>query len=103
LGPYTIPAVKAEIFGVYTNTTPTGAYRGAGRPEATYYLERMMDLLAEQLDTDKVEVRRRNLIPKEAFPYTTATGLLYDSADYLPALDKALQLIGYDRVIERQK
>jgi carbon-monoxide dehydrogenase large subunit len=102
-GVYTIPALSQEIYGVYTNKTPTGAYRGAGRPEATYYIERMLDLLARELDMDPVEVRRRNLIPKEAFPYTTATGMMYDSGDYLPALDRALQMIGYDDVRRRQK
>ncbi|MHB8575733.1 MAG: xanthine dehydrogenase family protein molybdopterin-binding subunit [Dehalococcoidia bacterium] len=103
VGPYTFPAVKAEIYGVFTNTTPTGAYRGAGRPEATYYIERMMDLLADKLGIDPVEIRRRNVIPMEAFPYTTATGMVYESGNYGPAIDKCLQLIEYDKVRERQK
>ncbi len=102
-GVYDIPAISAEIYGLFTNKTATGAYRGAGRPEATYYIERIMDLLALELNLDPVEVRRRNLIPTEKFPYTTACGMVYDSGNYLPALDKALQIVGYDRLREQQR
>ncbi|HLZ71939.1 MAG TPA: molybdopterin cofactor-binding domain-containing protein [Dehalococcoidia bacterium] len=102
-GVYTIPAVHCDIYGLFTNKTSTGAYRGAGRPEATYYIERMMDLLARELNMDPVELRRRNLIPTEAFPYQTACGMLYESANYGPALQKALELVGYDRVREQQR
>lgn len=102
-GVYDIPTITAEIFGIFTNKTATGAYRGAGRPEATYYIERMMDLLADELKLDPVEVRRRNLIPTEKFPYTTACGMVYDSGNYLPALDKALEMAEYDSVREQQK
>ncbi len=72
----------------------TDAYRGAGRPEATYMMERLMNLVADELGLDSVEVRRRNLIPANAFPYTTATGLTYDSGNYEPALDRAREMIG---------
>ncbi|HET9513105.1 MAG TPA: molybdopterin cofactor-binding domain-containing protein [Gemmatimonadales bacterium] len=94
-GPYTIPNVAGTIYGVYTTTTPVDAYRGAGRPEATYLLERLVDLFARKIGQDPVEVRRRNLIRKEQFPYSTATGLTYDSGDHLGALDKALAAIDY--------
>jgi carbon-monoxide dehydrogenase large subunit len=102
-GVYDIPALSAEIYGLFTNKTATGAYRGAGRPEATYYIERMMDLLALELNLDPVEVRRRNLIPTEKFPYTTACGMVYDSGNYLPALDKALKMADYDGVRRQQQ
>jgi carbon-monoxide dehydrogenase large subunit len=94
-GPYTIPNVAGTIYGVYTTTTPVDAYRGAGRPEATYLLERLVDLFARKIGQDPVEVRRRNLIRKEQFPYQSATGLTYDSGDHLGALDKALAAIDY--------
>jgi aerobic carbon-monoxide dehydrogenase large subunit len=94
-GPYTIPNVAGTIYGVYTTTTPVDAYRGAGRPEATYLLERLVDLFARKIGQDPVEVRRRNLIRKEQFPYPSATGLTYDSGDHLGALDKALAAIDY--------
>ena len=94
-GPYTIPNVQGTIYGVYTSTTPVDAYRGAGRPEATYLLERLVDLYSRKIGQDPVEVRRRNLIAKDRFPYTTATGLTYDSGDYAGALDKALGIIDY--------
>jgi len=102
-GVYDIPAVSSEIYGVFTNKTATGAYRGAGRPEATYYIERMMDLLALELNMDPVEVRRRNMIPTAAFPYTTACGLTYDSGDYPPTVDLALKMAGYQGLREQQK
>ena len=72
-----------------TNTTPTGAYRGAGRPEAAYMIERMMDAIARELSLDPVEVRRRNFIPPDAFPYMSATGIEYDSGNYDLALTEA--------------
>jgi len=101
-GPYDIQNLDAEVRGVFTNKTPTGAYRGAGRPEATYYIERMMDALADELKLDPVEVRRRNLVGKDAFPYTTATGLVYDSGDYATPLEKCLEMIDYDGVRREQ-
>jgi carbon-monoxide dehydrogenase large subunit len=102
-GPYTIPNIAYEVQGVFTNTAPVDAYRGAGRPEATYLIERMMDLVATTLKLDPGDVRRRNFIPADKFPYTTAEGLAYDSGNYEPALNKALDLIEYDRLREVQK
>ena len=94
-GPYTIPAVKEDVYGVYTNTTPVEAYRGAGRPEATFMLERMMDLLADEIGVDPVEVRRRNLIPPFENGHPVVTGLVYDSGNYEGALAKALAHVDY--------
>jgi carbon-monoxide dehydrogenase large subunit len=102
-GPYRIEAVAAEIIGVVTNKAPTGAYRGAGRPEATYLLERVMDRVAHDLRLDPVEVRRRNLLAPEVFPYSAPTGLVYDSGDYQAALDKALALGDYTGWRTRQR
>jgi len=97
-GVYDIPAYSFTCTGVFTNKTPTDAYRGAGRPEATYAIERAIDLLARELGLDPVEIRRRNFIPAEAFPYETAAGLVYDSGNYDGALDEALRLAGYDEL-----
>jgi carbon-monoxide dehydrogenase large subunit len=94
-GPYTIPNVLGTIYGVYTNTTPVDAYRGAGRPEATHLLERLVDMYARKIKMDPVEVRKKNLIKADQFPYTSATGLSYDSGNYQGALEKALQRIDY--------
>jgi carbon-monoxide dehydrogenase large subunit len=94
-GCYRIPNVQAEVVGVFTNTMSTDAYRGAGRPEATFFVERMLDLLAAELKLDPAEVRRRNFIAPESFPATTAMGLTYDSGDYAATMDKALELAGY--------
>ncbi len=94
-GCYHIPNVFAEVVGVFTNRTPTDAYRGAGRPEATYLIERAVDLLAAELHIDPAELRRHNFIPAERFPYRTPTGATYDSGDYARALDKALALADY--------
>jgi aerobic carbon-monoxide dehydrogenase large subunit len=102
-GPYTIPNISYEVLGVFTNTVPVEAYRGAGRPEATYLIERMMDLVAGKTGLDPAEVRRKNFIPADKFPYTTAETLVYDSGNYGPALDKALELIEYKRLREVQK
>ncbi len=96
VGPYAIPKVESGYTSVVTNTTPIHAYRGAGRPEATHYLERTMDAVAAELGMDPVEVRRRNLLRPEQFPYTTPTGTEYDSGDYVRALDEALAMAGYD-------
>lgn len=101
-GPYRIEAVAAEVVGVLTNKVPTGAYRGAGRPEATYIVERVMDRVAHALQQDPVDVRRRNLLAPDAFPYTTPTGLVYDSGNYQAALDKALALADYSGWRQRQ-
>lgn len=94
-GVYRVPRIGFSHVCVVTNTTPIGAYRGAGRPEATALLERAVDLLAAELGMDPAEVRRRNLIASDAFPHTTATGAVYDSGDYERALDRALEAAGY--------
>ena len=88
---YRIPAIRATLTEVFTSKTPTDAYRGAGRPEATYFVERAIDMLARELKMDPADVRRRNFIPKEAFPYQTQMGAVYDSGDYEKALDAALK------------
>lgn len=101
-GPYTIPAIGCEVFGSYTNTTPVDAYRGAGRPEATFLLERLVDKLAAEVNVDPVEVRRRNLIPKFEDGYDVAIGLNYDSGDYRGTLDVALREAGYYQIRQQQ-
>ncbi len=95
-GVYRIPRLAYAVAAVTTNTTPTGAYRGAGRPEATAMLERVMDMAAAELGMDPVEIRRRNLLPADEFPYQTLTGVTYDSGDYEAALAEALRIAGYD-------
>jgi aerobic carbon-monoxide dehydrogenase large subunit len=96
-GVYQIPNIHVEVVGTYTNTCLVDAYRGAGRPEATYVVERAMDLVADELGHDPVEVRRKNFIPSDAFPFDTGIGMLpYDSGDYPKALDRALQILNYD-------
>jgi carbon-monoxide dehydrogenase large subunit len=101
-GAYTIPNLYCESIGVMTTTTPTDAYRGAGRPEATFLVERLMDKAADALGMDPVDFRRKNLIPKFEDGYTVAAGITYDSGDYGPALDKALAMIGYDNLRKEQ-
>jgi carbon-monoxide dehydrogenase large subunit len=95
IGPYHIPAISIELAGVLTNKTPTGAYRGTGSPEAAFCMERTMDLIAHDLGLDPAEVRRRNFIPPEAFPYQAATGLTYDSGNYAQGMERALELLDY--------
>ncbi len=102
-GPYTVPAVKEDVYGVYTNTTPVEAYRGAGRPEATFMLERMLDRLSDEIGVDPVDVRRRNLIPPFDDGHTVITGLSYDSGNYEGALAKALAHVGYEKLRAEQK
>jgi carbon-monoxide dehydrogenase large subunit len=101
-GVYKIANLRSEVVGVFTNKTPVDAYRGAGRPEATYYVERIVDIVAAELGLDPVDVRRRNFIPPDAFPYTTASGLTYDSGDYELALKRALEMAGYSKFREEQ-
>src|SRR5829696_7949685 len=110
-GPYKLPNVYAEVTGVYTNTTFVDAYRGAGRPEATYVIERSMDLVADELGIDPAEVRRRNFLPPDSFPYDNPSGLLtavngskiyIDSGNYEPALDKALAMVGYGELAAKK-
>src|SRR5439155_8377283 len=91
-GCYAIPAAEVDVVGAATTKVPTGPYRGAGRPEAALAIERLVDLAARELGIDPVELRRRNLVPADAFPYTTALGFTYDSGDYEGALDRALEL-----------
>ena len=94
-GPYGIPNVAATVYGVYTNGTPVDAYRGAGRPEATFLIERLVDLLASEIGADPVALRRKNLIPAFEDGHEVATGLVYDSGNYERALDKALGILDY--------
>ncbi|MBM4335070.1 MAG: xanthine dehydrogenase family protein molybdopterin-binding subunit [Deltaproteobacteria bacterium] len=101
-GCYHPKAIDVEVVCVYTNTMATDAYRGAGRPEAAYTVERVMDEIAAATGLDPVEVRRRNFIPKDAFPFTTATGAIYDSGDYELALAKALERFDYAGARARQ-
>ena len=97
-GPYDIANIKADIYGVFTNSTPVEAYRGAGRPEATFLLERLMDLVAAEVGKDPVEVRRMNLIPKFENGHDVAIGLTYDSGDYENVLNVALEHVNYDQL-----
>ncbi|MFN0146339.1 MAG: xanthine dehydrogenase family protein molybdopterin-binding subunit [Dehalococcoidia bacterium] len=94
-GTYDIPAVRAELTEVFTNKMPTDAYRGAGRPEATYFVERAMDMLAAELKMDPAELRRKNFIQPSQFPYATQMGAVYDSGDYDKALDLALKVANW--------
>jgi carbon-monoxide dehydrogenase large subunit len=102
-GPYAIRNLDAELVEVYTHKTPTGAYRGAGRPEATFYLERAMELIAAEVGVDPAAVRRRNLLRKSAFPHKAITGVRYDSGDYHRALDLLLERSGYADLREEQR
>jgi carbon-monoxide dehydrogenase large subunit len=94
-GAYRVPACDIEVTGALTTTAPIAAYRGAGRPEACFFIERLMDGAAGALGLDPAEIRRRNLIPADAFPYRTATGQVYDSGDYPQALARALAAADY--------
>ena len=100
---YKIPAYRFESVGVFTNTTWTDAYRGAGRPEATFAIERTMDELANELDMDPMELRRKNWIKHEEFPFTTVAGLTYDSGNYEAATDKAMEMFGYAELRAEQE
>jgi aerobic carbon-monoxide dehydrogenase large subunit len=95
-GCYAIPAAEVEMVGVATTKVPTGPYRGAGRPEAALAIERLADLAAAELGLDPVELRRRNVIPRDRFPHATPLGFTYDSGDYEGALDAVLELAGWD-------
>src|SRR5207248_243957 len=94
--------VEAGGRSLVTNTVPVGPYRGAGRPEATMAIERAIDLFAAETGLDPVEIRRRHLIPAGAFPWTTATGAVYDSGDYQTALDLVLEAGGYQQARAEQ-
>jgi carbon-monoxide dehydrogenase large subunit len=102
-GIYKMDAYDFSCTGVFTTKTPTDAYRGAGRPEATYAIERIMDELAAELGMDPLEVRRKNWIKHEEFPYTTVAGLTYDSGNYEAATARALELFGYDELRAEQQ
>ncbi|GED17372.1 xanthine dehydrogenase family protein molybdopterin-binding subunit [Aneurinibacillus migulanus] len=102
-GAYAIPQAAVEVYGVYTNTTPTDAYRGAGKPESAYQIERAVDAFAREIGMDPVEIRRKNFIPKEKFPYDTAMAVTYDSGDYMLTLDKALEMANYEDLRREQE
>ena len=95
---YNIPAIRSTLTEVFTNKTPTDAYRGAGRPEATYFVERAMDMLARELKMDPAELRRKNFIQPDQFPFTTQSGAVYDSGDYAKALDCALKNANWEQL-----
>jgi carbon-monoxide dehydrogenase large subunit len=95
-GVYAIPNVYCEVTGVFTSTTPVDAYRGAGRPEAAYLSERMCDLAARALGIDPAEMRRKNFIEASQFPYQTPVAFVYDSGNYRPAFDRALEMLDYE-------
>ncbi len=101
-GQYTIGSIHCRVTGAYSNTTPVDAYRGAGRPEACYLIERVLDVAADKLGIDPAEIRRRNFIRKEQFPYQTPVALQYDSGDYEPALDRALEMVDYASLRKEQ-
>jgi carbon-monoxide dehydrogenase large subunit len=102
-GVYRIPNVEVDTLGVLTNTSRVDTYRGAGRPEATYLIERMVDQLARELRIDPAEIRRRNFIPPDAFPYPSPTGaFVFDSGNYQHNLDTALDMVGYDKLRQEQ-
>src|SRR6266852_1043179 len=101
-GLYNTQNIRADIVGVFTNCVPTDAYRGAGRPEATHGIERMVNILAAELKMDPAEIRLKNFVSKDKFPYATATGLVYDSGDYAAPLKKALDLVGYVKLRQEQ-
>jgi carbon-monoxide dehydrogenase large subunit len=101
-GCYKIPAISMTCTGVFTNKMATDAYRGAGRPEATFVVERIIDIVAAELGMDPVDIRRRNFPKPDEFPYATATGLHYDTGNYELALDKALELVDYKKLRQEQ-
>ena len=101
-GVYRIQNIESEMIGVFTNKTPVGAYRGAGRPEAAFLVERGVDVLAAKLGMDPVELRRKNFIQPDQFPYKTPFGFTYDSGDYGRALDRALEMAGYEQLRQEQ-
>jgi len=102
-GVYAIPKIEVQARAVVTNTTPTGPFRGAGRPEATQAIERAIDLLAAEIGADPADVRRANFVSPDAFPFTTASGATYDIGDYGGALDLVLEAAGYEALREEQR
>jgi carbon-monoxide dehydrogenase large subunit len=101
-GAYDIKNIHEVVYGVFTNTTPTDAYRGAGRPEATFMVERLVELVAQKLKMDPAAIRRKNFIPPFTDGHTVATGLTYDSGNYVAAFDKALKMLDYEALRRRQ-
>ncbi|MGQ4808140.1 Caffeine dehydrogenase subunit alpha [Candidatus Entotheonellaceae bacterium PAL068K] len=102
VGPYRIAHYDCEAYGLVTNKCPQGPYRGVGTVQGIFIIERVMDMIAERLGLDVVEIRRRNLIPSHAFPYASAAGRLYDSGDYAEALERVLRLADYDQLRQVQ-
>ncbi len=102
-GPYKTPVIHMQMNAVATNKPTTGPFRGSGAPEAAYFMERTIDLIANELGMDPLAVRQQNLIPSEELPFTTPTGLTYDSGDYLQALERALELADYDGLRRQQQ
>jgi carbon-monoxide dehydrogenase large subunit len=102
-GPYVIPRLRFDAMGVMTNTAPVGAFRGAGRPEASAALDRILDIAASELGIAPEEIRRRNLIPADQFPYQTQTGVTYDNGDYLVPLEEALRIADVDDARKEQQ
>ena len=103
IGPYKTPTARIEVLGVVTNKPPTGAYRGAGGPESAFCMERTVDLVARELGLDPVEVRRKNFISPDDFPYMTPTGLTYDSGDYDTVFDRTLEMADYSEWREKAR
>jgi len=101
-GAYRTPTISCRVNGVLTNTTTVDAYRGAGRPEATHLVERLVDMFAAEIGMDPAQIRRLNFVRADQFPYTVTTGVTYDSGDYGTALDKALEMVGYARLRQEQ-
>jgi carbon-monoxide dehydrogenase large subunit len=102
-GLYKFQNVQADIVGAFTNCTPTDAYRGAGRPEATHAIERLVDMMAAEIGMDPVEIRIKNFPQPDEFPFSTATGLSYDSGNYEAPLRKAMEIVGYGALRDEQK
>ncbi|WP_066414792.1 xanthine dehydrogenase family protein molybdopterin-binding subunit [Halorubrum aethiopicum] len=102
-GQYDVPAIHAHVTGAFTNVPPVDAYRGAGRPEASFLVERLVHLGAREMGMDPVEFRRRNFVPDDAFPYETEVAVVYDSGEYGKPMDEALDLLDYDAFRERQR
>jgi len=102
LGPYRIAQYDCEAYGLLTNKCPQGPYRGVGTVQGIFIIERVMDMIAERLGLDPVEVRRRNLIQPHEFPYATAAGRLYDSGDYVETLERVVRLADYGRLRQHQ-
>ena len=102
-GQYTTPAIRCDVKAVFTNTAPVDLERGAGRPEATFVVERLVEKAARELELDRVEIRRRNFIPPDAFPYQTPVVVQYDSGNYAPILDEALKMADYAGFAKRRQ